>query len=227
MNSYWDIDTLIKIKEYINPHRNILEIGSHSGTSTIIYASYLDNKNKVICYEPQKNQFKLLQKNIEQNNLISKTELYNNAVFCDNRELYLNDIDLDGGGGNIEKRYNAENKLECNFGGLSLGKNGEMVTSITIDSKNHSNIGFIHCDAQGSENHIFSKSKNLIKYNRPVILYENNKKYAKYLYDKVCNSYPEYNIESKFDIEKYCMEELKYSKIIYNFNNSQDDLLIP
>ena len=51
---------------------------------------------------------------------------------------------------------------------------------ITIDDMNHSDIGFIHCDAQGAENHIFSKAGNLIKKNRPVIFYENNKKYNCY-----------------------------------------------
>lgn len=26
---YWDIDTLLKLREYVNPNRNILEIGGH------------------------------------------------------------------------------------------------------------------------------------------------------------------------------------------------------
>lgn len=38
--SYWDIDTLTKLHEYINPSRNILEIGGHCGTSSIIYSSF-------------------------------------------------------------------------------------------------------------------------------------------------------------------------------------------
>jgi hypothetical protein len=38
---------------------------------------------------------------------------------------------------------------------------------------NFENIGFIHCDAQGSENFIFSKSIDTIRRCRPVILYEN------------------------------------------------------
>lgn len=45
--SYWDIDTLTKLKQYIDPNRNILEIGGHCGTSTVVYSSYLSNENKV------------------------------------------------------------------------------------------------------------------------------------------------------------------------------------
>ena len=30
-NKYWDEDTLLKLRDYINPNRNILEIGGHVG----------------------------------------------------------------------------------------------------------------------------------------------------------------------------------------------------
>jgi len=89
------------------------------------------------------------------------------------------------------------------------------------------NIGFIHCDAQGSENFIFSNAtKTIIKY-RPVILYENNKEHAKYLYNNVCKNYPNWKDEANFDLKKYCMETLKYSKCIDRFNGTIDTLLIP
>jgi hypothetical protein len=39
---YWDEDTLIKLRNFIDPNRNILEIGGHCGTSTLIYSSYLN-----------------------------------------------------------------------------------------------------------------------------------------------------------------------------------------
>ena len=92
---------------------------------------------------------------------------------------------------------------------------------------NLDNIGFIHCDAQGAENFIFSKGIDTITKCRPVIYYENNELYGKYLYDSVCKSYPTYNEESKFDIKKYCMEQLNYSKFIDKFNGGIDTLLIP
>ena len=42
-------------------------------------------------------------------------------------------------------------------------------------------IGYIHCDAQGAENFIFSKGMETIRKYRPVILYENNEHHGRYL----------------------------------------------
>lgn len=225
--SYWDIDTLIKMKQYIDPTRNILEIGGHCGTSSIVYASFLNKENKVYVYEPQQNIFKLLELNTNQNNLQNKIVPFNVGVFCYNGKGKMNAIDLDGGGGVVSKRYTDEQHLKCNFGGIGLGADGEVVNLVTIDSMGLDNIGFIHCDAQGSENFIFAKGIETIKKNRPVILYENNAEYGKYLYDNVCRSYPAFSTESQFDLKKYCMETLGYSKCIDRFNNSIDTLLIP
>jgi FkbM family methyltransferase len=225
--SYWDIDTLQKLKPFINPNKNILEIGGHCGTSTLVYSSYLNEDKKVFVYEPQKKMFELLVKNINQNNLYDKIIPFNYGVFCINGKGEMNDIDLDGGGGNVAKRYNEESHLGCNFGGIGLGSNGEEINLVTIDSMDIGDIGFIHCDAQGSENFIFSKGKETIKKYRPTILFENNQYFGKYLYDNVVKHYPQYYNESKFDLVNYCMETLKYSKCIHKFNNSIDTLLIP
>lgn len=224
---YWDESTLLKLKEYINPNRNILEIGGHCGTSTLVYSSFLNGDSKVFVYEPQQNMYNLLHRNITQNNLQNKVIPYNMGVFCYCGSGKMNDIDLDGGGGTVTKRYNEENNLPCNFGGIGLGSDGETITLTTIDNMNLDNIGYIHCDAQGSENFIFSKSIETITKNRPVILYENNQEHAQYLYDMVCASYLDYELESRFDIKKYCMETLNYSTCIDKFNGSIDTLLIP
>lgn len=224
---YWDEDTLLKIKNYINPERNILEIGGHCGTSTIVYASFLNNNSKIFVYEPQLNMYNLLVHNIKVNKLEDKIIPNNLGVFCFEGYGTMNNIDLDGGGGIVSKRYNEEQHLNCNFGGIGLGKDGEYVKLTTIDNMNLDNIGFIHCDAQGSENFIFSKGIETITKNRPVILYENNELYGQYLYNNVCQSYPQYREESKFNIKKYCIEVLKYSYYIDGFNNTLDTLLIP
>jgi len=226
-NIYWDEDTLLKLRKYINPNSNILEIGGHCGTSTIVYSSFLNDKQKIYVYEPQRNMYNLLVKNIHQNHVQHKIIPYNLGVFCYEGKAKMNAIDLDGGGGIVSKRYNEESHLGCNFGGIGLGNDGENVYLTTIDKMNLDDIGFIHCDAQGSENFIFSKGIETIKKYRPVIYYEDNKNFAKYLYNNVCKSYHNYKEESKFDIEKYCMEQLNYSKIINRFNGGIDTLLIP
>jgi len=171
--------------------------------------------------------FKLLVKNISQNNLNNKIISYNMGVFCYNGDGKMNNIDLDGGGGLVKKRYNEESNLGCNFRGVGLGDGGEPIKLITIDSMNIDNIGFIHCDAQGAENFIFSEGLKMITKNKPVIYFEDNEVCGRYLYDNVCKTYPNYKENSLFNIKKYCMEVLKYSVCINNFNESTDTLLIP
>ncbi len=224
---YWDENTMLELKKYINPNKNILEIGGHCGTSSIVYSTFLNNNSKVFVYEPQINMYNLLVKNINQNNLSHKIFPVNSGLFCYDGEGTMNDIDLDGGGGKVNKRYNEENNLGCNFGGIGLGKNGEKIKLVTLDNLELENIGFIHCDAQGSENFIFSKGIKTIEKHRPVILYENYEFYGDYLYKNICNSYPKFEDESKFDLKKYCMETLKYSFFIDRFNGGIDTLLIP
>ena len=214
------------MQEYINPNRNILEIGGHCGTSSIVYSSFLNDNTKMYVYEPQHNMYNLLVQNIKQNNLLNKIIPNNLGVFCFEGNGKMNSIDLDCGGV-VSKRYNEENNLGCNFGGICLGNDGENINLTTIDNMNLDNIGYIHCDAQGSENFIFSKGIETIKKYRPVILYENTDFYGTYLYDNICKSYPNYKEESVFDIKKYCMEQLSYSSFIDNFNGGIDTLLIP
>jgi FkbM family methyltransferase len=229
-NQYWDEDTLLKLREFIDPNRNILEIGGHCGTSSIVYSSFLNSEKKVYVYEPQHNMYNLLVKNINENNLQNKIIPKNLGVFCFEGSGKMNSTDLDiydGCGGIVSKRYNEEINLNCNFGGIGLGDDGEEINLTTIDNMALDDIGYIHCDAQGSENFIFSKGLETIKKYRPVIYYENNEMYGRYLYDNVCKSYPNYTEECKFDIKKYCMEQLNYSKFIDKFNGGIDTLLIP
>ena len=91
---------------------------------------------------------------------------------------------------------------------------------------NLENIGFIHCDAQGAENFIFSKGIDTIKKCRPVVYYENNEQYGWYLYDNVCYAYPAYKEESEFNIATYCMKKLNYSKTI-TYDDGRNLILIP
>ena len=70
--NYWDENTLLKLKNFIDPNKNILEIGAHCGTSTIVYASFLNENQKIYAYEPQKELYNLLVQNIKQNNLENK-----------------------------------------------------------------------------------------------------------------------------------------------------------
>jgi len=54
------------VKQFIDPTKNILDIGANIGTHTVIYSNY--TKGDVFAFEPQKMCFDILDKNIELNN---------------------------------------------------------------------------------------------------------------------------------------------------------------
>jgi len=223
---YWDEDTLLKLNCYIDPDKNILEIGGHVGTSSLVYASGL-NKGKIHVYEPQRELFQLLEDNIKVNGLTHKIIPRHRALFCRSGTARMNQFDIDYSLGDVRRRYNEDRHLPCNFGGVGLGKDGEKVKVLTIDSLGLENLGYIHLDAQGAENFILHGGRETIRKFRPLIYFEDNAKYYPLLYKTVCQAYPDYVEESQFNVVKFCMEEMGYESYIERFNGGIDALLLP
>ena len=223
--NYWDSEELELLNEYIDPTRNILEVGGHCGTNSIVYASYLKQPSKVFVYEPQKNMYDLLVRNINQNNLQETIIPYNSGVFCYNGTGSMDWRDIDTGGSVLDE-YTQDTKLQGNFGGIGIGEGGESINLTTIDTMGHDNIGFIHCDAQGAEPFLFSHGLETIKRDRPVILYEDWKCDNGVFFDTVCKAHPKYKNESKFDIKEYCINHLNY-KLPSSGNWGWNILLLP
>ena len=227
-NKYWNENVLLKIKNIINPNKNILVIGGHCGSSSIALSSFIENEQKIYVYEPQEKLYKLLIKNIQDNSLQDKIIPHNMGIFCFDGVGTMNNIDLDGGNGIISKRYNEEYYLPCNFAGVTLGKDGEIVKLTTLNTIDtiYDNIGCIYCTAQSSESFIFSKSINFITKNRPVIFFENNKNTYKYQFDTIVETYSEFKEDGDFDIIDYCINNLNYT-LDRNLFQDETILLLP
>lgn len=227
--SYWDIDTLEKLKEYIPENKNILEIGGHVGTSTVQYAKYINNDCKYWVFEPQKKIFDILQRNIIRNSLNSKVTCINGSIFCYSGVMNMHSKPLDGPNSNLPLSFQTIFNKSINYGGITVGIGGEQINCYKVDDLSYlTNIGFIHCDAQGSEPFCFYGAKDLVKRDKPVILFEDKDLgNGPILYRNVCNSYKQFKDEAFFDIKSYCMNNLNYSKCIHKYNNSDDTLLIP
>lgn len=222
---YWDENILLKLKQLIDPNKNILEFGGHCGTSTLVYATFLNPDNRVYVLEPQKNLYSLLKLNVEQNSLQDKVIHFNKGVFCFTGPGNMHHIDLDGSpGASVEKRYKEEANQPCNFGGIALGNDGEKIELTTIDDLNIPNLGFIHSDAQGSEPYIFWAARNTIRKHKPIIMYEKYDKFS-YLGKQIHTSYPMYEEASKFDIKEFCVQQLGYRHVIPF--GSENILLVP
>ena len=186
---YWDWDTLVSLKEkYIDKNKNIVEIGSHCGTSTCFYASST-NKN-VYGFEPQKDMFELLEHNIKQNNL-NNVVVKKEALFYKNDNIFMDTMDT----------HKISND-GFNRGGLSLGIKGESTKCFMLNDLDIDDCGFLHIDSQGAEQHIIYSGLEFIKKHKPVIIWENNIKFDLSLVNRVNqdNSIP--NEVKTFDIEK-------------------------
>ena len=210
-NEYWDWNTLTSLKDkYIDSNKNIVEIGSHCGTSTCFYASST-NKN-VYGFEPQKDMFELLEHNIKQNNL-NNVVIKKEALFYKNDNVFMDTIDT----------HKIPNN-GFNRGGLSLGVVGESTKCSMLNDLDIDDCGFLHIDSQGAEQHIFYSGLEFIKKHKPVILWENNIKFEKSLVDRVNLDKSIPNYVKTFDIEK-ALTELGYKH--YEKWSGIDTLSIP
>ena len=196
---YWDHNTLVNLqRDWIDPSKNIVEIGSHCGTSTCFYATL--TSKKVFAFEPQRSMFELLNHNIKQNNL-TNVIASQTAMFYTQDNLKMDDMMV----------HKLENNI-YNRGGLGLGIDGEDTKSITLNDLDVDDCGFLHIDAQGAEQHIMYSGLRFIENHRPVILWENNIKYDKPLCDRV-NLIPSIpQCVKEFDIEK-ALSDLGYTNI--------------
>lgn len=216
---YWEEDELIHILSLIDKDKNILEFGSHLGTDTIPYANHINENCVVYSFEPQKDIFNILQKNIINNNLQHKIICKNAALFYYDGVAFMNGEFMDGSS-KYQKSIDAfNNGLYGNYGGLSLGKDGENTDCFKIDNLKLENLGFIHSDAQGAEPFIFWGAKETIKKYKPTIIYENIDLYGDYLYKKITESYDIPEEIVNFDIVDFCINELGYKNKINGVGN--------
>ena len=150
----------------------ILDIGSHIGSHSIMYANILNNCN-IYAFEPQNVLFNILNENVKINN-IENIKTFNMAVghkICKtSMSKYLYD------GYNCEIDYNT-NKI-LNYGGMQLGYNGEHVDMITIDSLNLPSCEYIKMDVEGAESLVLYGALDTIRKYKPIIFFESADKFV-------------------------------------------------
>jgi FkbM family methyltransferase len=150
--------------EYIKNAKVILDIGAHIGCHSVMYS--VINPNAIIhSFEMQKELYDLLKIN-------SKSITYNCAVGNKIKMINQSNFITDGPNYNTQIEYNT--KKEFNYGGLSVGFNGEESLMITIDSLNLNECDFIKIDVEGFEYAVILGAINTIMRFKPVIFYEVN-----------------------------------------------------
>lgn len=163
---------ITELAPYIRNSKLILDIGAHAGTHTILY-KYLNPKAEIHSFEPQIHIFRLLQHNVLKNQF-KNVFLYRNGVGHAVSKYTMQNSPTDGSNAGKSIEYGTSN--DFNLGGLSLGRGGEEVDIISIDSLKLKKIDFIKIDVEGYESLVFHGAKNTIEQHKPVIFFEHEPK---------------------------------------------------
>jgi len=146
------------VRHFINPNKNIIDLGANIGTHSIIYSNYTNGI--VYSFEPQKTVFDILNKNVELNN-------------CKNIITY------NFGGSNINKKFymNACYENKDNQGAFKIDETLDATTGLEIECKiidelNIENIGYIKIDIEGHEYEALLGLKKLLKKEKPYLMIE-------------------------------------------------------
>ena len=149
-NKSTDIQAFVNVwinEEYkqsksIRDNEVVIDIGAHIGLFTL-YISQMVRSKRIICFEPIKENFELLEKNITENN-IQNCDYYNLAVYSESKELKIFLNDMDGAAHSV-------------FG---KGKDFINIQSITLkdifDNNNISNCSLLKLDCEGAEYEIIN-----------------------------------------------------------------------
>lgn len=148
----------------------LLDIGSHIGSHAVIYSKLFPN-SRILAFEPQSTIFNILNQNITLNN-IKNCSSYNNAIGHANMDTTMSKYLYDGYDCEIE--YNTNKTF--NYGGIGLGKSGEFVKMITIDSLDLERCDYIKIDVEGAEILVLTGALNTINKYHPIIFFEETDK---------------------------------------------------
>lgn len=148
------------LRHFINPNKNILDLGANIGTHSVIYSNYITPNNTVYSFEPQKVVFDILTQNIALNNCKNVVP-FNFGCSNVNSVFYMNAcyaVKDNHGAFRIDSTLNETNglKIECKV----------------LDELNIANVGYVKIDVEGHEYEALLGMKKLLLRDRPVIMIE-------------------------------------------------------
>jgi len=170
--NYWTIDYLFE-EIFLNNEYNfkahtqtplIIDCGSNIGMS-ILYFKYIYPNSRIIAFEPNPNSFKLLKKNVANNNL-KNVEINNLGLYDEETEIsFYIDNNLSSLVGSINKKRGGTNELKVSAKKLSSYL------------KDVEEVDLIKIDVEGAEINIIKElleTKTLNKVKEYIIEYHHN-----------------------------------------------------
>jgi FkbM family methyltransferase len=155
------------VKELYEPDTNMIDIGAHIGTFSLIMSKYLSNNCKIYSFEPV--FYDILVKNINDNNLDKNIIVFNKGLSNKNQSFPPFNLDITQNTGygcfSFKKIQNEELKFtdHSNSDGINFNK---------LDDFNFENVSFIKLDVEFFENEILEGALNTLLHNKPTILIE-------------------------------------------------------
>ena len=150
------------LRHFINPNKNVLDLGANIGTHSVLYSNYIHSANRVYSFEPQKVVFDILCQNIELNNCKNVVP-FNFGCSNANSVFYMNacyETKDNHGAFRIDSTRNETNgglRIEC---------------KIVDELDSIANVGYVKIDVEGHEYEALLGMKQMLLRDRPVIMIE-------------------------------------------------------
>lgn len=150
----------------INNGDVVIDIGANIGYYTILFSNKVGKKGKVISIEPDETNYKILQKNIKENNL-KNVIVVKKALGNENKKIYLYKSEENYGDHRVwgDKNKTADTKRE------RISVECQKLDDLIKDLKEEK-INFIKMDVQGFEGKVIEGGQKVIKENKPIIFFE-------------------------------------------------------
>ena len=155
-------------KQLTKTNDNVIEVGSNIGTHTIPLAKHLSQGGLLYALEPQSQNYKILIKNINQNDL-QNIKVFKIAASNKKGEAYMNLFDENETNNFGDARI--FNKIFTNFEKVSVSTLDELFFHEFNENKK---LVLVKCDAQGQETNIINGSKKIIEKFKPFLYVEND-----------------------------------------------------
>lgn len=160
INPCWESQTTHFTRDLIKNKKNIVVAGAHIGYIFLELIDHLPEDSKIFSFEPVKYLFERSKENIEINNLGNK--------------VFLNQIALSDKSGTVTIYEQDIRSSILQLKGYKKAKK-ENIKAITLDDfqvKNNVVIDFIFLDIEGYELNVLKGSYNLLKNQKPDIIFE-------------------------------------------------------
>jgi FkbM family methyltransferase len=165
--SFWEINLIMKLlKPYWEKAGTILDIGAHIGSHSFLY-SFFNKDAKIYAFEPQVEIYKVLCENMQLRQNVTAINTCVGHMICNtNMSMHTHF------GENVDQPVSYGEGPIMNLGGMSLGKDGEKVVMITIDSLNLDQCDYVKVDVEGAESLVFMGARQTFTKYKPVICFE-------------------------------------------------------